>query len=820
MILNYDRKIKIAAASTIRSLVWPEEETTVGVLYERLGTPIRGRETMAEFLAFTDEEKKRAKDVGAFVGGSFADGRRSKDKVLGRDLITLDFDDIPEEAFAKLLSDIENLGVSTCIYSTRKHTMQHPRIRIVIPAARTMTVNEFEAVSRKVADELGIFMADKVSFEPNQAMYWPSVSADGVLFYRVIDKPLLQPEEWLQKYGPDDAWKKGNWPLTLGETKKIAKACKKKGDPRKKAGLMGVFNRAYSVPEAIETFLQDVYEKAGEDRYKLIASDSPAGARVYEEGKYLYSNHSNSDPCYGHCYSAYDVVRIHKFGNLDKEAAPDTPVNRLPSTLAMNQFCRKDKRVAAIAGAAVMNEDGSYSEARRDDSAGADSLNDDSPNYDFIITNRGEPTGCIYNVHEILTKHPDYKGKIRLNRFTERIEVCGELPWSRNADNPAAWTDADLCQLTMVCEQWLKNCKKTMVADAVAAVADENAFHPVKDYFESLPPWDGVERLDRCLVEYMGADDSEYTRAVTRKSFTACVARIYQPGIKYDTMLLLVGKQGIGKSSFLGIMGGDWFCDSLTSFGDKDSMEKVQNAWLIEIGELAALSKADVNAAKNFMTSQADRFRPAYGRYSIECKRHCVFFGSTNERLCLRDYTGNRRYLILDCKKDRIIKQSVRELPAERDLLWAEAYYRYQQGEPLFLDEALTKAAEIIQEDHRVAHPWEDIIADFLNESVPDTWLSWNNEQRFRYLRSAYPDKYGANYGNSCYPHFNSTGKRCRVCAMEIWVEALRKDQYTMDIKEARIINSLLDRLPDWEYAGVLNCGKSYGKQRCYKRKT
>lgn len=239
-----------------------------------------------------------------------------------------------------------------------------------------------------------------------------------------------------------------------------------------------------------------------------------------------------------------------------------------------------------------------------------------------------------------------------------------------------------------------------------------------------------MPRLDTLLIDYLGAEDTPYTRAVTRKSFVAAVARIMTPGRKYDTMLVLVGEQGRYKSTVFMIMGGDWFSDSLRTFGDKDSMETIQGTWINEVAEMQALAKAEINAVKMFLSKRSDYYRAAYGRYATDRPRQCVFFGTSNTKECLTDTTGNRRFWPVDIDQQPRKKDVGSELAKERDQLWAEAMAYWKLGEALYLPQDLEKEARTVQEAHREQHPWEGIIVDFLREELPADWPKWDLPQR------------------------------------------------------------------------------------------
>ena len=223
--------------------------------------------------------------------------------------------------------------------------------------------------------------------------------------------------------------------------------------------------------------------------------------------------------------------------------------------------------------------------------------------------------------------------------------------------------------------------------------------------------WDGVPRVETLLVDYLGAEDTPYTRAVTRKALTAAAARIYDPGCKFDYMLTLRGRQGIGKSALIARLGGRWFSDSFTTLQGKDAYEQVLGVWIMEVGELAGMRRAEAETIKLYISKQVDRFRPAYGRRTQEFPRQCIFIGTTNEAQFLRDRTGNRRFWIVDTPNeprrslwDELTPETVRRV-------WAEAAELYHAGETLYLPPELESVARRVQES-------------FEEENLPRHWTS------------------------------------------------------------------------------------------------
>lgn len=697
---------------------------------------------------------------------------------------------------------MEALGCGYCVYSTRKHCPAAPRLRVLVPLDRTCTADEYEPIARKLAEMVGIELADATTFEASRLMYWPSCSADGEYIWRPADKALLSADGMLGLYTD---WRDcASWPVVPGAASPV-KRTSKQTDPQTKAGVVGAFCRTYDIEAAMAAFLPGVYEPVdtAPDRYTFTGGTTTGGAVLYDGGKFLFSHHA-TDPCSGKLVNSFDLVRLHLFGDLDDQSKPETPVNKLPSYAAMAAKAAQDPKVSGLLlderwqkaqaafgplpEPAIQTDDGSW---RRPPM--------------MEIDGQGNPAKTMKNLRTALEHDPRLKGKLRLNLFSGRIDVVGAMPWQRPGFG-STWGDDDAAQLRIYLEPFFGKMAKNDILDAVAACASDQAYHPVQDYLASLT-WDGVPRLDTMLVDYMGAEDTDYIRAVTRKSFVAAVARAMTPGCKYDTMLVLVGEQGRYKSTIFAKMGGDWFSDSLRTFGDKDAMETIQGTWVNEIPEMQALAKTDINAVKMFLSKTSDYYRAAYGRYTADRPRQCVFFGTTNSKECLTDGTGNRRFWAVDIDRHQRKKSVVHDLDQERDQMWAEAMLYWRLGEPLYLPPELEDVARQIQEDHRTRHPWEGMIEDYLAEEVPVDWMRWSITQRQVYRGG------GMQYKGTKEP-------RHRICAAEIWCELLNKQRGDMRQRDTREINSLLERVPGWESVGVREAGKPYGKQRCFDRKT
>ena len=797
----HNRPLTVYTTNTRRANVYQSAPQDIGQFFERLRSSQAIPFSHDSYMALSKGQQDDLKDVGGFVLGELRGGRRKAGAVLSRCAAVLDADTLGPGETDGVVRRMEALGCCYCIYSTAKHSPDAPRLRIVIPFSEDITADEYEPVTRLLCQMIQPEMTwfDPSTAEPSRMMYYPAHCQDIAPVYYAGDKPLLDARVLLSRL--QDWQDVTSWPR-FPQEQTPARLAAKQGDPETKHGVVGAFCRVYDVPAAMDKFLPGVYEETDTPgRYTFTGGSTTGGAVLYDGGKFLYSHHA-TDPCGGKLVNAFDLVRLHRFEGLDDEAKPGTLPHQLPSYKAMCELAVADEAVVGLLSderwEKAQEAFGPVSEPDKED----DGSWRRPPIMD--VDTQGNPIKSMKNLRTALERNPKLKGRLRLNLFSGRIDVDGVLPWVRPGI-AKTWSDDDAAQLRIYLEPFFGKIAKNDILDAVAACASDQAYHPVRDYLNGLT-WDGVPRLDTLLIDYLGAEDTPYTRAVTRKSFVAAVARIMTPGRKYDTMLVLVGEQGRYKSTVFMIMGGDWFSDSLRTFGDKDSMETIQGTWINEVAEMQALAKAEINAVKMFLSKRSDYYRAAYGRYAIDRPRQCVFFGTSNTKECLTDTTGNRRFWPVDIDQQPRKKDVGSELAKERDQLWAEAMAYWKLGEALYLPQDLEKEARTVQEAHREQHPWEGIIVDFLREELPADWPKWDLPQRQSWRGG------GVKYDGPLAP-------RSRVCAIEIWCEALGKQRGDMRQRESREINGLLARAPGWTHIGVAKAGKPYGNQGCYERK-
>lgn len=783
--LKNDGRISIATGKSRYETKWKNKMMTWSALVAKLKTPVVTPETYAEYKKMGKAEQDRIKDVGGYVGGTLKDGKRKSDSVTGRQLITLDLDFAPADFF----EDLElQADYACCVYSTHKHSKGSPRYRLLIPLKRTVSPDEYEAVSRKIADDINIDYFDDTTYQPSRLMYWPSVSSDGEYFFDFIDEPFLDPDKVLAQY--DDWTDSSFWPESSRASGIRKKLAEKQGDPTEKRGLIGAFCRTYDIPEAIDKFLSEIYIKCEKDnRYTYAAGSTAAGLVIYEDGKFAYSNHG-TDPAGGRLCNSFDLVRIHLFGGRDENTSAETETTKLPSYKAMVELCREDKDTKLQLSKEIIETAKQEFDAQEE----IESLQYDA---------NGNLINSLRNITLLIKQDENLQG-IFLNTMSGFVEVDSPLPWNSRTGQ---WRDVDDAQLQAYLEGYGRF-SKLKVLDALQKVADDRARHPVQEYLNNLPAWDRVPRVDTLLIDYLGAEDTDYVRQVTRKTLCGAIYRILYPGCKFDTMLVLNGPQGIGKSTLISKLGKSWFNDSmsLSDTKDKTAAEKLQGYWILEIGELAGMRKTDIETLRSFITRQDDVFRASYGRRTVSHKRQCIFIGTTNaEDGYLRDQQGNRRFWDVKTPGGSKLKPWCLDEDTV-DQIWAETMVYVNAKEPVVLQGNVAKIAEEKQREALESDPREGMVREYLDTLLPEKWYEWNLPRRRSYIQGTdFEDEKGVM-------------ERKEVCYAEIWYECFGKAQGEMQTKDSYAIASILNKLPNWKKSDRRKRIAGYGQQRVYER--
>jgi len=752
------RNLPVAYGNSCFAKTWPNKTITFDELCTRLEHTIRTTESVEEYPKLPKAERDRIKDKGGFVGGQLRDNRRKRENVVCRSMLTLDCDHADTDFIDRF---VPGCKYTACLYTTHGHTPEAPRIRIIVPMTRNITSDEYAAIARYFADEWGIDQFDECSYRPHQLMYWPTTPANGEYIFKRVDGAWLDPDVYLATHP--------NWqecsllPTSSRESAVREGGGQPQGDPLTKSGVVGAFCRSYGIEAAITAFLSDVYApSAMEGRYDYIPADSSAGVVIYDD-KFAYSHHA-TDPACGKLLNAFDLVRIHKFGDDDEKK----------SFKQMSELALSDDSVKLL----IADE--------RKAQADADFDQDD-----WRAGLEYEPRSTVlknslHNLRLILENDPKLKD-IVFNQQLDGMEIKGSVPWKHPSKY---WRDADDAQLISYVDSHYGSFSARNYDIAVAKVTDDRSYHPIREYLASLPEWDGVPRLDTLLIDYLGARDNAYVRAVTRKTLCAAISRVKHPGCKFDTMLVLNGPQGIGKSTLIAKLAGEWFSDSLnlSDTKDKTAAEKLQGYWILEIGELAGLRKAETETLRSFLSRQNDIYRAAFGKRATPHPRQCVFFGTTNaENGYLRDTTGNRRFWPVKTPGAGA-KQSWQLTDDDVRLVWAEALECVSKGEKLFLPPDLEALAKLEQREALEADEREGLVRNYLDTLLPEDWNERDLFERRNFIDGTAPGEIG----------HTGTVKRTAVCNMEIWCECFGKERSNLKRADSNELSAILIKL-GWE---------------------
>lgn len=753
--------LAVATAPNRNSLHWKQGEITWDELTTWLDTPGDTKEAGNYLLGTLRETTTTCKKGQPPHTGL----HRNNQAIVSRSAITLDADsprpDLPD--VVELL-----LGSAAIVHTTYSSSPDDLRFRVILPVDRPLLPDEYHAATSAVMERLGADQFDQGSTEPARYMFKPAAQEPGWFQSWVVDGPLLAVDPLLASWDPDLS----KLPLQ--------KPHRNKRDPFDLDGTVGAFNRAYEDWATLIDAYDLPYEPAANsDRWQLTGAASVAGMGVMGPGL-VYSHHI-TDPAYGQACSAFDLVRLHHFGNLD-DGHHDAPVNRRPSQAAMLDLASRDAKVVAdLVGADFSEELGDWKLGLKLHSR-TGKLVDVMSNWDIIRDN------------EPVFKH------LHFNEFSLAIETSADLPWRPLAQGGALFSATDRAALCHYLERAYRiRPARGFIDELVNTKAVETYVNPVRDYLEALS-WDGTKRLETCLP---GVVPTAYTRMVARKCMIAAVARIFQPGVKWDHTLVLFGNEGIGKSYWVELMARGYSA-SLGRIGDKDTLLTMQRSWIMVSDEGYSLRKAEADVQKEFLTRTEDVFRMPYDREAGAHPRHCVIWGTTNDEVFLRRQEGNRRFLIVRCAQwvdftkltDHYIGQ-----------VWAEAVHLYRQGELLFLDDAQSGVASLEREHFIEEDALAGMVQEFLETPVPEDWDAMSPDARLAW-RQAFSDGIVA----------PGTGRIMETCSAQLWVEALGKrfgDHRRSDLLD---INTALKRVPGWSPLSGRRRVTHYGPQQVFIR--
>lgn len=600
----------------------------------------------------------------------FAGDRRAKAGVEAVFALVLDYEAAEGEAPTSI-DDALDLwrGCLGLLHTSYSHTPERPRFRVIVALSRAVTGAEYGPLWRWAATrcaEAG-HQIDEACRDPSRLWFLPAVPPGGELTYqsRALDGGPLDVDAALAEQREREAPPPPPAPR-----------------PRTSAAPAEGFGPERFCARALEGAVDDVRRAPKGSRHNTIR------AKAYQLAGLLHTGALSADQ-----------IEAALLGAARAAGWADEPKTLATIRDQIKAGARAPRQVPELrftprAASGEAAPSGPSTDGGEPPSEG------DEDWTTVLIRRRGEVTSDLANVVAYLEHDDLWKGRLRFNETRQQIEVCESDAWR-------TWGDHDDTDAAV----WFQRAKSLRVrpeavCQAVQALARRQAVNPLTDHLGALV-WDGVPRLANWLVSYAKAPDTAYIRAAGACWLRSAVARAFVPGIKVDAALVLEGAQGAGKSSVFAVLGGEYFTDDIHDLGSKDAAVAMASAWMIELPELSAMGRTDLETLKAACSRQVDRYRPPYGRAMVSQPRRCVFGGTTNRAEYLRDETGNRRWLPV-----KVGAVDLAALRRDRDQLLAEAVASWRAGGALSLPpEVWAEAAE--EQAARVeSDPWEDKVSE------------------------------------------------------------------------------------------------------------
>lgn len=752
-----ERVFNIAKLSNIKNNYWKNEQYEIDDLVSLLkdsSDTINSAPVMF-VVAEEDETLSNLHKSELFIGAEISKQRLyhnklSNDVISNHSLITLDITSTRDEV-SQLVKEKLN---GRAVLNTNLDHFNKITNRLYIPLSRNLDNLEYQAVTRQIVKQIGTdhFSAD--SFNVTRPLYLPltflhnddeAYAEIGVGEEINADKPVLNPDEFLREYSDYrnvQEWYIAKSELKVNDEMEITNHLEKQ------------FVKVSPIKEVLNKYFSDVYEKTDDDTYLLINSEVKNSVKILDNDTYFKSFDITDDAYQLEPLNAFELIRIKKFSHLDEKQRADTQRDNLNSYKATIKLINENEDLSAQ----LINEEivshKSFEErlkvqvttAEEETNEGHNVNNIAKPSIDkpssigmtLSKTSDGKIKNSARNLLLIMNSDENLAGAIKYDEFKAQIVKTKKLYWENydiSKDYDRIWKDSDDAALRAYLDIHYTIDNKSKIDDAFQNAAYQEKFHPIRDYLKGLK-WDGKERVATLFSDFLGAEDNKLNHEITKLSLKAAVGRVYRPGIKYDHVTTLFGGQGIGKSMLISKLARnrEWFNDSLQLVGSKDAYELLQGSWIVELAEMAATRKADIETTKNFVTKTSDKYRPAYGRNTVDHPRQCVFFASTNEEEFLKDKTGNRRYLpiTVGIYKDRVRPQ---DLTTEYvDQLWAEAVQLFKQSSNLTLPADVQGDLEEVIENHTDLGSSFGAVKEYLNQPITKNWNKLSLDERRQLL--------------------------------------------------------------------------------------
>ncbi len=670
--INHDKPINVSWGKSKTETSWKNQQIKWSEFLKILSDPVVTFETVAEFNAMPKSQRDNIKDVGGFVGGFLKEGRRKAESVQNRSLVTLDADSGHKDLWenVKLLSDY-----SIAMYTTHSHTPSKPRYRFIIPLSRPVTVDEYEPIARMIANRHGMDYFDDTTYQAERLMFKPSHSKDAEYLFDYVDDPWLDPDTILKQY--EDWTDASFWPESSRGHAVRARSAKKQGDPLEKPGIIGAFNRSFSIKEAIAEFLPDVYtESRHPDRYTYIDGSTSGGLVIYED-KFAYSHHG-TDPVGDTLVNAFDLVRIHKYGELDENVKPTTPITSYPSFREMNAFAGAIDAVRELAAQEAFADFGTDEIALDIDSGVVDERK-------WIeISKRGSIVNTYLLAKQVLAEIPLFYDGFEFLRYDNsrgiwvpdsdaylrsfltkhklavetKIKILNETLASVKsiAYSSKPFGDADLNKIVL--ENGVYDFKKNKFEEEFSADLYSRSSHPITyDAQADCPVFKGF------LREVVGEEQIPFVFEWFGYSF-------YR---SYDVqkMLFIHGRGGTGKSTLINVLQSMIGPENFSSVTLRDLM--VERFAKIELHRKVANFDTDAKpqyladgATLKMLTGEDSIFADRKNREPLNFYNFAKLTFAMNELPPMRDFSGGlkRRMLILTMDK-KISEEMMARYPIE-----------------------------------------------------------------------------------------------------------------------------------------------------------